>query len=159
MAIGANLPTEARRNPLQTCEWAVEQLASIPGLHLRRVSRWYETRPLPVSDQPPFINGVALLAGMAEPEALLHSMHLIEEVAGRTRSALNAARTLDLDLLAMDRLVIRTSRLTLPHPRMQDRAFVLAPLCDVLPDWRHPVLGLSAEKFLSTVSDQAILAL
>ena len=155
VAIGANLPS-AGRTPLETCDWAVEQLARLPGLHLRGVSRWFATRPVPESDQPSFINGVALLAGAAEPHRLLQALHGIEQKAGRIRTVPNAARTLDLDLLAMDDLVISTPDLMLPHPRLQQRAFVLAPLQDVLPGWRHPFLGAGVEELLATVTDAAV---
>lgn len=155
VAVGANL-FAAGRTPLETCRWSVEQLALLPGLRLRAVSHWYATRPVPESDQPSFINGVALLAGAAEPRWLLQALHGIEAAAGRVRTAPNAARTLDLDLLAMDGLVISTAELVLPHPRMQQRAFVLAPLHDILPHWRHPVLNLDAGQLLAEVPDQAV---
>ncbi len=131
----------------------------LPGLHLRRVSRWFETRPVPASDQPSFINGVALLTGLAEPHHLLQALHSIEAAAGRVRGARDAARTLDLDLLAMDGLVVTTPELVLPHPRLQDRAFVLAPLLDILPGWRHPILNMTVETMLTGVSHQLVHAL
>ena len=152
VAIGANLPS-AGRTPLESCRWAVERLSQLPGLTLRGVSHWFTTRPVPESDQPSFINGVALLSGVAEPHWLLQSLHSIEEAAGRVRTAPNAARTLDLDLLAIDGLVISTPDLVLPHPRMQHRAFVLAPLQDVLPAWRHPVSGRAVEELLALAPD------
>lgn len=159
VAIGANLVSADGRSPRDTCIWAAGQLAALPGLRLDAVSRWFETRPIPESDQPSFINGVAVLSGPAEPHALLQALHAIEDAAGRTRGATNAARTLDLDLLAIDRIVLDTPDLTLPHPRLQDRAFVLAPLCDVRPGWRHPVSGVTAKALLDRVADQVIKAL
>ena len=159
VAIGANLPSTAGRSPLETCEWAASRLSCETGLKLELVSRWYVTRPVPMSEQPSFINGVALLSGAADPYGLLQSLHAIEASAGRVRGPVNSARTLDLDLLAMDQLVMTDPKLTIPHPRLQDRAFVLAPLCDALPDWRHPVLGLSARTLLARVANQAIHAM
>jgi 2-amino-4-hydroxy-6-hydroxymethyldihydropteridine diphosphokinase len=156
VAIGANLASADGRTPLETCQWAAGQLATLPGLHLRRVSRWFETRPVPVSDQPSFINGVALLSGTADHYELLQSLQAIEATSGRVRSVPNAARTLDLDLLAMDALVLATPDLILPHPRLHERAFVLAPLIDVLPGWRHPTLGVTAEQLLARVPDQHV---
>jgi len=158
VAIGANLPTADGRTPLETCEWAVGRLAALPGLRLRSVSRWFETRPVPPSDQPSYINGVALLDGTAEPRRLLHLLQSIEAMSGRVRSVPNAARTLDLDLLAMDGLVLAGADLVLPHPRLHQRAFVLAPLLDVMPGWRHPATGISAECLLAQVADQAAQA-
>ena len=156
VAIGANLPGPDGRTALQTCEWAVGQLAALPGLRLRGVSAWYETDPIPAADQPPFVNGVALLAGEAEPDALLRALHGIEAAADRVRSVPNAARTLDLDLIALDGLVVDSPSLRVPHPRAAERAFVLVPLCDVAPGWRHPALGRSAADLLPSVAGQPI---
>lgn len=156
VAIGANLASADGRTPLETCQWAAGRLATLPHLHLHRVSCWFETRPVPVSDQPSFINGVALLSGTAEPNGLLQALQAIEATSGRVRSVPNAARTLDLDLLAMDVLVLTTPNLILPHPRLHERAFVLAPLIDVLPGWRHPTLGVTAEQLLARVPGQLV---
>lgn len=159
VAIGANLASAEGRAPLETCQWAAEQLGQLPGLELQRVSRWFATEPIPASDQPRFINGVAWLSGAAEPCRMLEMLHAIEAEAGRVRDMPNAARTLDLDLLAMDGLVVATPRLVLPHPRLQDRAFVLAPLLDIRPDWTHPVLHLSVATMLAAVSSQDVQAI
>ena len=156
VAIGANLASVEGRTPLETCRWAVTRLRHLPGLELRRVSRWFATQPVPMSDQPRFVNGVAWLSGTVEPCRLLEMLHAIEAVAGRVRGVPNAARTLDLDLLAMDDRVMATPKLTLPHPRLQDRAFVLAPLEDIRPDWTHPVLHLSVATMRDAVSGQDI---
>jgi 2-amino-4-hydroxy-6-hydroxymethyldihydropteridine diphosphokinase len=159
VAIGANLPSTEGRTPLETCQWATGQLARLPGLELRGLSRWFATRPIPASDQPRFVNGAIWLSGATGPCRLLEALQAIEGVAGRVRSTPNAARPLDLDLLAMDNLVMADSRLVLPHPRLQDRAFVLAPLHDIRPDWMHPVLKLSVATMLAAVSSQDVQAL
>ena len=141
VAIGANLPGPSGRTPLETCEWAVDRLAALPGLSLVARSRWYRSSPVPPSGQPDYINGAVCLSGVAEPHALLETLHAIEAEAGRRRAEINAARTLDLDLLAVDGLVIEGPGLVLPHPRLQDRAFVVVPLAEVAPGWVHPRLG------------------
>ena len=156
VAIGSNLPGADGRAPLHTCTWAASQLAALPGLHLDALSRWYETEPVPPSGQPPFVNGVARLSGTADPPALLAALHGIEAAADRVRTVPNAARTLDLDLIGMDGLVLRDGPVRLPHPRMAERAFVLAPLCDVAPGWVHPVLGRAASVLLHSVRGQVI---
>ena len=155
VAIGANLPGPGGRTPLDTCRWAAAQLAALPGLRLDALSRWYESAPVPPSGQPSFVNGAARLSGVAEPSALLEVLHGIEAAADRVRTVPNAARTLDLDLIGMDGLVLQDGPLRLPHPRAAERAFVLAPLCDVAPGWTHPVLGLTASALLPDVAGQA----
>jgi len=145
VAIGGNLPGPDGATPLAICRAAVTALAEIPGLRLDAVSRWYETEPVPRSDQPNYVNGVARLErdkGLGiSPESLLASLQAIETRFGRRRAERNAARTLDLDLIDMDGLVRDAPDPILPHPRAHLRAFVLLPLLDVAPDWVHPSNG------------------
>ncbi|MBV8912497.1 MAG: 2-amino-4-hydroxy-6-hydroxymethyldihydropteridine diphosphokinase [Acetobacteraceae bacterium] len=159
IALGANLPDAYGRPALNTCRWAVQELASTPGLALQAVSRWYRTAPVPASAQPDYVNGVALLTGELAPEALLARLHAIEAEAGRVRGAANAARVLDLDLLAADDVVRAGPGLILPHPRLAERAFVLCPLCDVAPDWRHPVLGRTAAELRDATDRSGVTVL
>jgi 2-amino-4-hydroxy-6-hydroxymethyldihydropteridine diphosphokinase len=159
VAVGSNLRDVYGREPVATCKWAVEKLADIPGLHLQRVSRWYRTAPVPASDQPDYVNGVARLSGEVAPEALLERLHAIEAQAGRVRSSPNAARVLDLDLLAVDGVVRHGPGLVLPHPRLAERAFVLWPLCDVAPGWRHPVLDRTATELRDATDKWGIVVL
>jgi 2-amino-4-hydroxy-6-hydroxymethyldihydropteridine diphosphokinase len=141
IAIGANLPFEGR-SPVDTCRWAVTALDRLPGVRLRGLSSWYRTAPVPPSDQPDYINGVAHLLGEISPEELLTRLREVEAMAGRVRGALNAARTLDLDIIAMGGVVRDAPDPILPHPRAHLRGFVMWPLRDVAPDWVHPRLGV-----------------
>ncbi len=141
IALGSNLPS-AHGGPEATCAAALDRLAAL-GVEVLRRSPWYETAPIPASDQPWFVNGVAAVRTTLAPEDLLALLHRVEAEFGRARTVANAARILDLDLLAYGDLV-RKGPLNLPHPRLQDRAFVLYPLRDLAPDWRHPVLGRTA---------------
>ena len=147
IAIGANLPDALGRPPAVTCSAAVVALSELPGLRLEAVSRWYATAPVPASDQPDFVNGIARLSGTAAPEWLLARLHAIEAAVGRVRSVADAARPLDLDLIAMGGLM-RDAAPILPHPRAHLRRFVLEPLCDVAPDWVHPRLRRTAADLL-----------
>jgi len=158
VAIGANLPGRGGA-PLATCRAAAAALDAIPGLRLRGLSRWYETAPIPPSGQPNYVNGVAHLEGEAEPAALLAALQAIEARAGRVRGAPNAARTLDLDIIAMDHLVRAAPDPVLPHPRAHLRAFVLVPLADVAPRWVHPGLRRSIAELVAGAGGQDIRAL
>ncbi|MBB2201229.1 2-amino-4-hydroxy-6-hydroxymethyldihydropteridine diphosphokinase [Gluconacetobacter tumulisoli] len=156
IAIGANLPGPAGEGPLHTCRWAVEQIAAIPGVTVEMISHWYESAPVPPSGQPPYINGVVRAAGAISPETLLAALQEIEARAGRVRTVVNAARPLDLDIVAMGTCVRATPDPILPHPRAEARAFVLLPLRDVAPGWRDPRSGRSMDELIAGVSDQAI---
>ena len=164
VAIGANLPDCSGRPALGTCVWALSQLAMLA--RVERMSRWYRTAPVPPSGQPDYINGVIRLHGSCDAFIFLTALHAIEAQAGRVRAGrvqdgrvqdgLNAARVLDLDLLAVDALVVDAPGLIVPHPRLSQRAFVLAPLCDVAPEWRHPVLGKNAMELLASVDQTGV---
>ena len=156
VALGANLPGENGTPPVETCRLAAAALDGILGMRCTARSRWFATQPMPPSGQPPYINGVARLEGVVDPATLLAALQGIEAAHGRQRSTLNAARTLDLDIVAMDALVRAAPDPVLPHPRMHQRAFVLAPLLDVAPDWVHPVLNLRAEALLAMLPDQGV---
>lgn len=141
IGLGANLPNPVHGAPAQTLEAAVRAL-EVAGFTIVRRSPWYESAPIPASDQPWFVNGVVEIGSDLAPEALLDSLHRVETAFGRVRSAPNAPRTLDLDLLDYAGMVrIGEIPPILPHPRLADRAFVLFPLRDIAADWRHPVTG------------------
>lgn len=142
LGIGANLPSPAFGPPRATCGAALERLDG-QGIRIERRAPWYRSAPVPVSDQPWYVNGVVGIATNLKPDALMTALLEIERDLGRERGAPNAARTVDLDILAYDDLVIGAAaapeQLRVPHPRMSERAFVLKPLADIAPDWHHPV--------------------
>jgi 2-amino-4-hydroxy-6-hydroxymethyldihydropteridine diphosphokinase len=159
IGIGANLPTPEGAAPLATCRAAAAALDDIPGLRLVGLSRWFRTAPVPPSGQPDYINAVARLRGVADPATLLAALQAIEAAAGRWRGARDAARTLDLDILAMGPqggLCRPGPDPVLPHPRAHLRGFVLAPLLDVAPDWVHPMLQRPAAALLAALPPQGL---
>jgi 2-amino-4-hydroxy-6-hydroxymethyldihydropteridine diphosphokinase len=162
VAIGANLPGPDGAPAIETCRRAAAALEALPGLRLRALSRWFATAPVPPTPGvPDYVNGVALLAprrGAAAPgpAALLAALQGIEAAFGRVRPYPNAPRTLDLDLLDLGGVVRAGPDPVLPHPRMQDRGFVLAPLCDLAPGWVHPALGVTAAELLASLLPQGV---
>lgn len=138
IALGANLPSADLGSPRETLEAALAALAR-RGVRVTRRSRWYESAPVPPSGQPWYVNGVVSVETGLGPEALLALLHEIESQFGRVRGERNAARVVDLDLVAYGELVRPgPAAPILPHPRAHERAFVLLPLAELAPGWRLP---------------------
>lgn len=133
---------------------AAEELAALPDTRLVALSSLYRTAPID-SGGPDYLNAVAALDTALAPEALLDRLQAIETAHGRERPYRNAPRTLDLDLLLHGDAQRATERLSIPHPRLHQRAFVLLPLLELAPGITVPGLGRLAEQ-LPAVSDQAI---
>ncbi|HQT47779.1 MAG TPA: 2-amino-4-hydroxy-6-hydroxymethyldihydropteridine diphosphokinase [Acidocella sp.] len=156
IAIGANLPGLCGSLPLETCRAAAQRVREDPGLDFVALSSWYRTAAIPRGDFPDYCNGVLRLRGEADPAELLARMHAIEAEFGRERGELNAPRTLDLDVIDINGLIRATPTPVLPHPRAHLRAFVLRPILDVAPGWRHPVLRQNVATLLSELPPQGI---
>ena len=145
LALGANLG-----DPLGQLRRAVEALALLPGTRVTAASGVYETDPWGVADQPVFLNAALALETTLSPHALLGACLGIEAAMGRVRRLPNGPRVLDLDLLLNEGAECRTPELTLPHPRMWERAFVLAPLADIYPPAAEALAGLDRSGVRST---------
>jgi 2-amino-4-hydroxy-6-hydroxymethyldihydropteridine diphosphokinase len=148
VAFGANLPSRRYGSPRETCLAALAELEA-RGVKIVRRSSFYESAPVPISDQPWYVNGVAQVETSLDPAALLAVLHTIERQFGRERRELNEARVIDLDLVSYGGLVRNDPPPVLPHPRMADRAFVLLPLQEIAPGWRHPVSEVSVEELVA----------
>lgn len=116
------------------------------GLDIVARSSWWSSQAWPDPSDPPFLNGVVIVRTAHDPHALMATLGRIEDAFGRRRSTLNAPRTLDLDLIAYGRENGDCDGLILPHPRAADRLFVMGPLAEIAPEWRHPVNGRTAEE-------------
>ena len=136
VGLGSNL-----QDPRRQIQSAFAELDGMPHTRLVKQSSLYRTAPLGYADQPDFVNAVAQLETGLPAERLLAELQEVENRHGRERSFANAPRTLDLDLLLFGEAVIQTPALTLPHPRMHERAFVLKPLYEVAPHASIPGIG------------------
>lgn len=153
VALGANLPSD-RGGPEATLEAALAAFRAA-GVTVEARSAWYATAPVPRSDQPDYVNGVARVGTQLGPADLLALLHRIEDAFGRVRARRNEARVIDLDLIDYGGVVTGADcgGLVLPHPRAHLRGFVLLPLRDVAPDWRHPVTGAGIDALIGELSD------
>lgn len=140
IALGSNL-----ENPVQQVEASLAAIAALPGVALLRRSSCYQTAPVGYADQPDFINAVCEVETTLAPQALLAALLEVEQAFGRVRTFRNAPRVLDLDLLLVEGVVLDTAFLTLPHPRMHQRAFVMLPLAEMAADMQIGAHGAAAD--------------
>jgi 2-amino-4-hydroxy-6-hydroxymethyldihydropteridine diphosphokinase len=145
IALGSNLG-----DSLAILEAAIKILSQTPGIILQAKSSWYRTKAVG-PPQPDYINGTAILQVEMMPEQLLETLLNIENQFGRVRRERMGPRTLDLDLLLYDNLILQTPKLQVPHPRMQQRAFVLVPLAEVAADWIEPISGSRIKELVKDV--------
>ncbi|MBM3262140.1 MAG: 2-amino-4-hydroxy-6-hydroxymethyldihydropteridine diphosphokinase [candidate division Zixibacteria bacterium] len=146
IGIGGNIG-DRLRNLTQ----AVTLLATYETLRIVRRSSWYETVPLGYTAQPRFLNGALAVETLLSPHDLLATLLTVERRSGRVRTLPNGPRTVDLDLLFYGDRIVTTPDLTLPHPGCAERAFVLVPLAEILPEFVHPVLQCSVASLLESL--------
>jgi 2-amino-4-hydroxy-6-hydroxymethyldihydropteridine diphosphokinase len=156
IALGANLPGPAGISPRDTCIQAAALLRELNALTFVALSGWYRTQALPKGDHPDYCNGVIRLEGTIDPAALLAACQSVEARFERVRGEINAPRTLDLDVIDVNGIVRGSPDPILPHPRAHLRGFVLRPILDVAPGWRHPVLRRSVATLLADLPPQRV---
>jgi 2-amino-4-hydroxy-6-hydroxymethyldihydropteridine diphosphokinase len=150
VALGSNL-----ENPEAQVRAAVEALAMLPDTRLARVSSLYRSAAVGYTEQPDFVNAVAAIETALAPRALLNALLEIERRHGRVRDFQNAPRTLDLDIVIYSDTTVNEAGLTIPHPRMHERAFVLVPLAEIAPDALVPGRG-RAKDLMSRLDTSSI---
>jgi len=154
VALGANIPSSVGP-PAVTLPGALEAMPK-RGIRVLAVSPFYRSLAWPAGDQPEFVNAVAMVKTKLGPADLLHELLGIEKSFGRVRKTKWEPRVLDLDLLDFGGLVSDAAHLMLPHPLMHERAFVLRPLADISPAWRHPDTGKSVAALLKIVGEEGL---
>ena len=155
IGLGANLTHPEYGEPVNTLAAALIEIGEF--CHITKQSSWYYSAPVPVSDQPWFVN--AVVAGQTDHslEEFIRALHDVERKFGRIRRMKWEPRLIDLDLLSYDDIVTENRSQeagpVVPHPRISERAFVLAPLAEILPDWRCPESQLTATEMLENIPD------
>ena len=174
VALGSNQAL-GQAGPAQLLDRALDRFEGA-GVRVQRVSRYFGTPCFPAGAGPDYVNAAAVIQTALTPQALLGALHGIEADLGRERRARWAARTVDIDLIAYGQQVLpdmqgfaawhdlplerqqqeAPDRLILPHPRMHERGFVLVPVLDVAPDWKHPVLGRTVRQMVADLPPEAL---
>ena len=153
IGIGSNLNGKNNETPLQNCKKALVELKK--EVNICKISSWYKSEPIPVSNQPWFINGVIEISTNKSSLDLLEFILSIEEVFGRVREKKNEARILDLDIIDYKKKILYIkNKLIIPHPRMHERSFVLQPLSELNPKWMHPIKKKGIKELIRNLNDK-----
>ena len=153
IGIGSNLNGKNNETPLQNCKKALVELKK--EVNICKISSWYKSEPIPVSNQPWFINGVIEISTDKSSLDLLEFILSIEEVSGRERKKKNEARILDLDIIDYKKKILYIkNKLIIPHPRMHERSFVLQPLSELNPKWMHPIKKKGIKELIRNLNDK-----
>lgn len=150
LALGSNLGDRA-----ENLRAAIGKMNS-DRLRVTRESSVYETKPMYRVSQPSFLNMVVEAETELLPRALLQRLHRIEAELGRKRIAVNGPRPIDLDILFYGKALIEMPQLTVPHPRMQERRFVIEPMAEIAPQWQHPLIKKSMAQMLADLPEQGV---
>ena len=155
IGIGGNIKSNDGSHPVIVAKKAINLLKNY-SIEVTEQSSWYETEPIPKSNQPNFFNCVVFADTMLNELDVLNSLHQIEHEFGRIRKKVNEARVLDLDLIDYSNKILTNENIIIPHPRAHTRRFVMEPLAELNPNWIHPILKTSVYKILKKMKNQKI---
>ena len=155
IGIGGNLKSNDGTHPIKVAMKAIRYLNDY-SIKVTDQSSWYETEPIPKSEQPNFFNCVVFANTNLNELDVLKSLHEIEYKLGRRRRVVNEARVIDLDLIDYSNKILRNKEIIVPHPRAHQRKFVMEPLAELDKNWVHPVLKTNIKKILKNLDDQNI---
>ena len=155
ISIGGNIKSEDGSHPIQVAEKAINCFKDYYITVMKR-SKWYESDPIPKSDQPKFFNCIIFANTFLKALDVLNSLHIIENIFGRERKLVNEPRVIDLDLIDYSNKIFRNKEIVIPHPRAHQRRFVMEPLAELDKNWVHPILKKGANEILQNLCNQNI---
>ena len=155
IGIGGNLKSDNGDHPIKVAMKAITLLEDY-SIKITDQSSWYETEPIPKSDQPNFFNCIVFAKTLLNELDVLKSLHAIEYRLGRRRRLINEARVIDLDLIDYSNKILRNNEIVIPHPRAHQRRFVMEPLAELDNNWVHPILKLNIKRILNDLNNQNI---
>ena len=155
IGIGGNMYSDDGTHPISIAEKAINYMKDFK-IKVKKQSKWYESEPLPKSDQPNFFNCIVFANTLLSELDVLMSLHEIEHKLGRRRNLVNEARVIDLDLIDYSNKILVSKEVILPHPRAHQRRFVMEPLAELDSNWVHPILKMKVNKILIKLNDQKV---
>ena len=155
IGVGGNINSDDGSHPIETCNKAISLFQNY-SIKVQKQSKWYNSEPIPKSDQPIFFNCVVIATTKLNEYYVLKFLHKIESEFGRRRNEINEPRSIDLDLIDYSNTVLSNKNLTLPHPRAHLRKFVMGPLAEIKPDWIHPILKVNVLDILKKLDKQKV---
>ncbi len=155
IGIGGNIKSKDGCHPIKVAIKAIKFLETY-SIYVKKQSSWYESEPIPKSDQPNFFNCIVFAKTYLNELDVLKSLHEIEHILGRRRNMTNEARVIDLDLIDYSNNILTSKEIIIPHPRAHKRRFVMEPLAELDKNWVHPVLKINVIKILKTLNNQNI---
>tara|TARA_B100000963_G_C22508784_1_gene617291 strand:+ start:124 stop:639 length:516 start_codon:yes stop_codon:yes gene_type:complete len=155
IGIGGNIKSIDGSHPVLVAKKAINLLKNY-SIEVTKQSSWYETEPIPKSNQPNFFNCVVFADTILNELDVLKSLHKIEKEFGRIRKKVNEARVIDLDLIDYSSKILTNNEIIIPHPRAHTRRFVMEPLAELNPKWVHPILKINVCEILKKINNQKI---